>query len=89
MAEHHAYLALMLGLDGLGYDVVHNNCLHYLPVAMAGVAADADADHPALAADPVAGERDRRPARRPVARTGSRSPAPTPAPGRTSAGPAG
>jgi glycosyltransferase involved in cell wall biosynthesis len=36
MAEHHAYLALMLRLDGLGYDVVHNNCLHYLPVAMAG-----------------------------------------------------
>jgi glycosyltransferase involved in cell wall biosynthesis len=36
MAEHHAYLALMLGLDGRGYDVVHNNCLHYLPVAMAG-----------------------------------------------------
>ena len=35
MAEHHAYLSLMLGLDELGYDVVHNNCLHYLPVAMA------------------------------------------------------
>jgi glycosyltransferase involved in cell wall biosynthesis len=36
MAEHHAYLSLMLGLDALDYDVVHNNCLHYLPVAMAG-----------------------------------------------------
>jgi glycosyltransferase involved in cell wall biosynthesis len=36
LAEHHAYLALMVGLDRLGYDVVHNNCLHYLPVAMAG-----------------------------------------------------
>jgi glycosyltransferase involved in cell wall biosynthesis len=35
MAEHHAYLSLMLALDGYGYDVVHNNCLHYLPVAMA------------------------------------------------------
>ncbi|MDX6623910.1 MAG: hypothetical protein QOE75_1842 [Solirubrobacterales bacterium] len=29
MAEHHAYLSLMLGLDELGHDVVHNNCLHY------------------------------------------------------------
>jgi hypothetical protein len=28
MAEHHAYLSLMLSLDGRGYDVVHNNCLH-------------------------------------------------------------
>jgi len=36
MAEHHAYLSLMLSLDSLDYDVVHNNCLHYLPVAMAG-----------------------------------------------------
>jgi glycosyltransferase involved in cell wall biosynthesis len=36
MAEHHAYLSLMLELDERGYDVVHNNCLHYLPVAMAG-----------------------------------------------------
>ncbi|PPK66112.1 glycosyltransferase [Actinokineospora auranticolor] len=36
MAEHHAYLGVMLELarDG-GYDVVHNNSLHYLPVAMA------------------------------------------------------
>jgi glycosyltransferase involved in cell wall biosynthesis len=35
MDEHHAYLSLMLSLDELGYDVVHNNCLHYLPLAMA------------------------------------------------------
>ena len=35
--EHHAYLTLMLELtdqDGR-FDVIHNNCLHYLPVAMA------------------------------------------------------
>jgi glycosyltransferase involved in cell wall biosynthesis len=35
MDEHHAYLSLMVGIDECGYDVVHNNCLHYLPVAMA------------------------------------------------------
>jgi glycosyltransferase involved in cell wall biosynthesis len=37
LAEHHAYLTLMLELGGSGvpYDVVHNNSLHYLPVAMA------------------------------------------------------
>ncbi|MER6691364.1 glycosyltransferase family 4 protein [Streptomyces minutiscleroticus] len=38
LAEHHAYLRLMLDLareDGCPYDVVHNNSLHYLPVAMA------------------------------------------------------
>ncbi|MGW8990988.1 glycosyltransferase [Streptomyces zhihengii] len=38
MDEHHAYLRLMLDLarDGdLRFDVVHNNSLHYLPVAMA------------------------------------------------------
>ncbi|WP_299055931.1 glycosyltransferase [uncultured Nocardioides sp.] len=43
MREHHAYLDLMLGLHrGAGdrggrgtYDVVHNNSLHHLPVAMA------------------------------------------------------
>lgn len=35
--EHHAYLGLMLGIarGTLGpFDVVHNNSLHYLPVAM-------------------------------------------------------
>jgi glycosyltransferase involved in cell wall biosynthesis len=35
MEEHHAYLSLMTSLDDQGYDVIHNNCLHYLPVAMA------------------------------------------------------
>nr|WP_157344631.1 glycosyltransferase [Nocardioides sp. MAH-18] len=38
MAEHHAYLSLMLGLADGGasrYDVVHNHSLHHLPVAMA------------------------------------------------------
>ncbi len=36
--EHHAYLKLMLALsDGSAgrFDIVHNNTLHYLPVAMA------------------------------------------------------
>lgn len=38
MQEHHAYLALMLDLLHHGaerFDVVHNNSLHHLPVAMA------------------------------------------------------
>jgi glycosyltransferase involved in cell wall biosynthesis len=38
MADHHAYLSLMLWLAGAGcdeFDVVHNHSLHYLPVAMA------------------------------------------------------
>ncbi len=37
MAEHHAYLRLMLDLaDQPGrFDVVHNNSLHHLPIAMA------------------------------------------------------
>ncbi|GAB3026332.1 glycosyl transferase family 1 [Nocardioides flavus (ex Wang et al. 2016)] len=38
IADHHAYLALMLSLARTGaedYDVVHNNSLHHLPVAMA------------------------------------------------------
>ncbi|CAD6003859.1 glycosyltransferase [Agreia sp. COWG] len=38
MREHHAYLKLMLDLGREGssrYDVVHNNSLHHLPVAMA------------------------------------------------------
>lgn len=37
MQEHHAYLRLMLGLAASGrerFDVVHNNSLHHLPVAM-------------------------------------------------------
>ncbi len=36
LAEHHAYLGLMLRLaEDDACDVVHNNSLHYLPVAMA------------------------------------------------------
>lgn len=36
LQEHHAYLSLMLALaDAPDVDVVHNNSLHYLPVAMA------------------------------------------------------
>jgi glycosyltransferase involved in cell wall biosynthesis len=38
MAEHHAYLSLMLKLARSGddeFDVIHNHSLHYLPVAMA------------------------------------------------------
>lgn len=37
MREHHAYLKLMLdlGRTAMRYDVVHNNSLHHLPVAMA------------------------------------------------------
>jgi glycosyltransferase involved in cell wall biosynthesis len=38
MAEHHAYLQVMLtaAQDDRRFDIVHNNSLHYLPVAMAG-----------------------------------------------------
>lgn len=36
MAEHHAYLGLMLGLAHSDVDVVHDNSLHHLPLAMAG-----------------------------------------------------
>jgi glycosyltransferase involved in cell wall biosynthesis len=42
MREHHAYLGLMLSLAGAGrrrFDVVHNNSLHHLPVAMASMLA--------------------------------------------------
>lgn len=38
LEEHHAYLTLMLDLMQFGarrYDIVHNNSLHYLPLAMA------------------------------------------------------
>ncbi|MEZ5654960.1 MAG: glycosyltransferase [Sphingobium sp.] len=35
--EHHAYLDLMQRLRQGGFDVIHNNSLHYLPVAMADV----------------------------------------------------
>lgn len=33
--EHHAYLKLMNGLRHRPFDIIHNNSLHYLPVAMA------------------------------------------------------
>jgi glycosyltransferase involved in cell wall biosynthesis len=33
--EHHAYLQLMTSLRNRPFDVIHNNSLHYLPVAMA------------------------------------------------------
>jgi glycosyltransferase involved in cell wall biosynthesis len=38
LQEHHAYLSLMLWLQGPGaadFDVIHNHSLHHLPVAMA------------------------------------------------------
>ncbi len=38
LQEHHAYLSLMLELAGSGtrrFDLVHNNSLHHLPIAMA------------------------------------------------------
>ena len=38
LEEHHAYLALLLNLTDQtagDFDLVHNNCLHHLPVAMA------------------------------------------------------
>ncbi len=38
MADHHAYLTLMLrlaGPEGQRFDVIHNHSLHHLPVAMA------------------------------------------------------
>ena len=43
MSEHHAYLSLMLDLAQSGdhFDVVHNNSLHYLPIAMARAIAPA------------------------------------------------
>ncbi|MFL6109716.1 MAG: glycosyltransferase [Marmoricola sp.] len=40
MAEHHAYLSLMMDLARAGqerFDVVHNHSLHHLPVAMASL----------------------------------------------------
>jgi glycosyltransferase involved in cell wall biosynthesis len=35
--EHHAYLALMQGIDAYGFDVIFNNSLHYVPVTMASL----------------------------------------------------
>lgn len=37
--EHHAYLSLMTDLSRRNFDVIHNNALHYLPVAMADAVA--------------------------------------------------
>ena len=40
LAEHHAYLTLMLHLSRTSqFDVVHNNSLHHLPIAMAAAVA--------------------------------------------------
>lgn len=42
LAEHHAYLGLMLDLARSGhdeFDVIHNNSLHHLPVAMSAAVA--------------------------------------------------
>jgi glycosyltransferase involved in cell wall biosynthesis len=40
LAEHHAYLTLMLHLSRThAFDVVHNNSLHHLPIAMASAVA--------------------------------------------------
>jgi glycosyltransferase involved in cell wall biosynthesis len=41
LSEHHAYLDFMLELSGpagAAFDVIHNNSIHYLPVAMARAA---------------------------------------------------
>lgn len=37
VAEHHAYLKLMQGIDEYGFDVIFNNSLHYVPVTMASM----------------------------------------------------
>jgi glycosyltransferase involved in cell wall biosynthesis len=37
VAEHHAYLKLMQGIDDYGFDVIFNNSLHYVPVTMASL----------------------------------------------------
>lgn len=37
MAEHHAYMGLMQRIDSLGFDVIFNNALHYVPATMAGL----------------------------------------------------
>jgi glycosyltransferase involved in cell wall biosynthesis len=37
MAEHHAYMQLMQQIDTMELDVIFNNCLHYVPVTMAGM----------------------------------------------------
>lgn len=37
LEEHHAYLSLMMRLRDASLDVIHNNSLHYMPIAMAEV----------------------------------------------------
>lgn len=37
--EHHAYMSLMTDLNRRRFDVIHNNALHYLPVALADAVA--------------------------------------------------
>jgi len=37
MAEHYAYMELMQHIDAMELDVIFNNCLHYVPVTMAGL----------------------------------------------------
>jgi glycosyltransferase involved in cell wall biosynthesis len=37
VAEHHAYLKVMQGLDDHGFDVIFNNSLHYVPLTMASL----------------------------------------------------
>jgi len=36
IAEHHAYLELMMSIDDYGFDIIFNNSLHYIPITMAG-----------------------------------------------------
>lgn len=37
MQEHHAYLAVMQGIDDYGFDIIFNNSLHYVPATMASM----------------------------------------------------
>jgi glycosyltransferase involved in cell wall biosynthesis len=37
MAEHHAYMGLMQRIDAMGFDVIFNNALHYVPATMGGL----------------------------------------------------
>jgi len=51
------YRSCWISLPGgrAGTDLIHNNSLHYLPIAMASHADDSSFDQPAHAANPVAG----------------------------------
>ena len=62
MADHHAYLNLMVQLadSRSGFDIVHNHSLHHLPVAMAAHVGHTDAHHFAHAPDTVVGVGARR-----------------------------